>query len=104
MASQDVELLAAIAARRRRERDSGIFSSVERQILERAQASAVPLKNIEAQTDSGFYRGLIVGETTRHVVQSLPGQRLVAHKKDNLDRRPRSGENVTVHYLKGQGS
>lgn len=104
MTSQEVDLLAAIAARRRRERDPGIFSSVEPQILERQPATSVALVSIEAQTDTGFYRGLIVGETPRHVVQSLPGQRLVAHKKDTLDRRPRSGENVTVRYSKGQGS
>ena len=104
MTSQRAALLEAIADRRRRERDPGIFSSVERQILERQPATSVAHLSIEAQTDSASYRGLIVGETPRHVVQSLPGQRLVAHKKDSLDRRPRSGENVTIHYSKGQGS
>ena len=63
-----------------------------------------PLARFEPHTDSGVYRGLIVGETARHIVQQLPSQALVAHRKENLERSPRTGETVAVRYSNGQAT
>ena len=161
--ARDAELLNNIAARREREGDPGIFSSVERQIVVRAWLAELPpdkaaelerinseisaseqalrngsipavdaalwhadwvaekilfeleversvprtpkgLARMEAHTESGVYSGLVVGETSRHVVQQLPGRGLVAHRKENLERSPRAGESVTVRYSNGLGT
>jgi hypothetical protein len=63
-----------------------------------------PLTRIEAHADSGAYRGLIVAETPRHIVQHLPGHGLVAHKKESLNRSPRTGESVIVQYSNGRAT
>ena len=62
------------------------------------------LTRMEPHTDSGVYRGLIVGETARHIVQQLPSHALVAHRKENLERSPRTGETVAVRYSNGQAT
>ena len=55
-------------------------------------------KTYAAQTDSGIYRGEIIGQTDLHVVQRLNGESAVAHMKHMLSRIPQPGENVLVKY------
>ena len=60
-------------------------------------------KTYFAQTDSGIYRGEIIGETDLHVVQRLNGESAVAHMKHLLSRTPESGANVLIAYSKEGG-
>jgi hypothetical protein len=57
-------------------------------------------KTYAAQTDSGIYRGEIIGQTDLHVVQRLNGESAVANMKHMLSRIPQPGENVLVKYSK----
>ena len=56
-----------------------------------------------AETESGTYRGAIIGETELHVVQRESGQSAIAHAKELLDRRPGIGEMVRVSYSNSKG-
>ena len=56
-----------------------------------------------AETESGTYRGAIIGETELHVVQRESGQSAIAHPKELLDRRPGIGEMVRVSYSNSKG-
>jgi hypothetical protein len=56
-----------------------------------------------AETESGTYRGAIIGETDLHVVQRESGQSAIAHPKELLDRRPGIGEMVRVSYSNSKG-
>lgn len=58
---------------------------------------------IHALTDSGTYRGPIIGETEYHVLQRQSANLSVAHPKDLLDRQPGIGENVLVNYSNSKG-
>lgn len=104
------DLLADNAARHKRDGDPGVLASVEQEILRRERqgldrdSAANSVGRIEVRTDSGAYRGLIVGETQRHIVQSLAGRRLVAHNKANLARPLKAGENVEVRYSNGHAT
>lgn len=51
-----------------------------------------------AQTDSGIYRGEVIGETNLHVVQRLSSRSAVAHMKHLLDAIPGIGTEVSVGY------
>jgi hypothetical protein len=86
---------------------SRIAQQGERRSLRRSfsQAQAISkeslgtsAKTYTAQTDSGIYRGEIIGETDLHVVQRLNGQSAVAHMRHMLSPIPRTGENVVVKY------
>jgi hypothetical protein len=55
-------------------------------------------KTYVAQTDSGIYRGEIIGQTDLHVIQRLNGESAVAHMKHILSRIPNSGKNVLIRY------
>lgn len=55
-----------------------------------------------ARTDSGIYRGEIIGETQHHIVQKLGEGSTVAHMKKLLETIPNVGENVTVRYSHGK--
>jgi antirestriction protein ArdC len=55
-----------------------------------------------AQTDSGIYRGEIIGETSHHVVQKLSQQSTVAHPKELLGSAPAVGQNVVLRYSNGK--
>ena len=57
-----------------------------------------------AQTQSGNYRGEIIGETDMHVVQRLSPHSAVAHMKHLLQPTPRVGENVGIGYANELGS
>ncbi len=56
-----------------------------------------------AQTESGSYRGSIIGETHEHLVQRLSANTAIAHPKDLLDKRPGVGQNVSVTYSASRG-
>jgi antirestriction protein ArdC len=56
-----------------------------------------------AQTESGVYRGAIIGETELYLIQRQSGQSAVAHPRDLLDRQPQVGETVRVNYSNSKG-
>ena len=56
----------------------------------------------EARTDSGVYRGKIVGVIKGHIVQQI-GPSLILHDKDKLSRTPPVGDSVIVQYSNGRG-
>jgi hypothetical protein len=51
-----------------------------------------------AQTDSGIYRGRIIVETEKNLIQRITSHTAVVHRKDLLDTIPAIGENVSVAY------
>jgi antirestriction protein ArdC len=55
-------------------------------------------KALAAQTESGAYRGAIIGETDQFVIQRQSSRFSVAHPKDLLDRQPEVGESVSINY------
>ncbi len=57
-----------------------------------------------AQTESGSYRGSIIGETDDHLVQRLSALSAVAHPKDLLDKPPSLGQNVSITYSASKGT
>jgi hypothetical protein len=61
-------------------------------------------KTLAAQTESGSYRGRIIGETEHHLIQRQSAQTAVAHPKDLLDRQPRVGESVRISYSDSKGT
>ena len=61
-------------------------------------------RTFTANTQSGNYRGEIIGETDLHVVQRLSPNSAVAHMKHLLQSTPRVGDNVRVAYANELGS
>lgn len=61
-------------------------------------------RTFTAQTQSGNYRGEIIGETDLHLVQRLSAQSTVAHMKQLLEPAPKVGENVGISYSNGRAS
>jgi antirestriction protein ArdC len=55
-----------------------------------------------AQTDSGIYKGEIIGETQHHIVQKLSQGSTVAHMKQLFDPAPSVGESVMIRYSHGK--
>jgi hypothetical protein len=51
-----------------------------------------------AQTDSGIYRGEIVGETDMHVLQRLSPRTVIAHLKHLLRSIPDIGSELSITY------
>lgn len=60
-------------------------------------------KTRAAQTESGSYRGPIIGETEHHVIQRESARTGIAHSKDLLDRQPQIGESVRINYCASKG-
>lgn len=79
---------------------SSSFSAAKQLANEKLGESA---RTFVAQTESGNYRGEIIGETDLHVLQRLSPESAVAHMKHLLDRTPALGENVGVGYVNGGG-
>lgn len=73
-----------------------------RQLTNRALGESA--KTFVAQTDSGAYRGEILGETQHHVIQKLTPKSAVAHMKHLLGASPAAGENLIVSYSNGRAS
>ena len=63
-----------------------------------AEALGPKAKALAAQTESGTYRGKIIGETEQFVVQRQSSRFSVAHPKELLDRQPETGESVSISY------
>jgi hypothetical protein len=61
-------------------------------------------KTLAAQTESGAYRGPIIGETEHHVIQRQSARTGIAHPKDLLDRQPQLGETVRINYSDSKGA
>jgi hypothetical protein len=57
----------------------------------------------QALTDSGAYRGTILAETARDLIQQISPHSVVIHRKDHLDAPPQTGEHVRVVYVDGVG-
>jgi len=51
-----------------------------------------------AQTDSGTYRGRIIADTEKNLIQQITSHTAVVHRKELLDMIPAIGENVHVAY------
>jgi antirestriction protein ArdC len=60
-------------------------------------------KTLAAQTESGSYRGPIIGETEHHIIQRQSARAVIAHPKDLLDRQPQIGESVRINYSDAKG-
>jgi hypothetical protein len=69
-----------------------------------AQALGNSARMLMAQTESGIYRGVILGETACHVIQRQSTHSGIAHLKDLLDRQPQVGDHVRIHYTKSKGT
>ena len=61
-------------------------------------------KTLAAQTDSGAYRGPIIGVTEHQIIQRQSARTAIAHPKDLLDRQPQIGETVRVNYSDSKGT
>jgi antirestriction protein ArdC len=61
-------------------------------------------KTLAAQTDSGGYRGPIIGETEHHIIQRQSARTSIAHPRDLLDRQPQIGESVRINYSDSRGA
>ena len=61
-------------------------------------------KTLAAQTESGNYRGPIIGETEHHIIQRQSAGTSIAHPKDMLDRQPQIGESVRINYSDSKGA
>ncbi|MGJ5814855.1 ArdC family protein [Paludibaculum fermentans] len=80
---------------------SSSYASAKQIAVEKLGDSA---RTFTAQTESGNYRGEIIGETALHVIQRLSPQSAVAHRKHLLQSVPEVGENVGIAYANGLGS
>ena len=67
-----------------------------------ANALGESARTVEALTDSGTYRGVIIGETERHFATAIRRHGDL-HPKDLLDRQPQVGEIVAINYSNGKG-
>jgi len=67
--------------------------------LQSAWKQMAPDARIEyAQTDSGTYRGRVIGETEKTLIQQITSHSAVVHRKDLLCMIPAVGENVRIVY------
>jgi len=55
-------------------------------------------KIYQADTESGKYRGELLGQTDHHVIQKLSPRSAVAHPKHLLPQSVQSGQNLVVSY------
>jgi hypothetical protein len=57
----------------------------------------------KAQTDSGTYRGGIIAETEKTLIQQITSHTAVIHGKDLLEMIPAVGQNVRIVYSSDNG-
>jgi len=60
-------------------------------------------RSVDALVDAGTYRGVVLGETERYLVQRQSAGMAVLHQKDLLDRQPQVGEVFSINYSNGRG-
>jgi hypothetical protein len=60
-------------------------------------------RTVEALTESGLYRGPIIGQTEQYILQRQSAHTAILHPKELLDRQPGQGENVAITYSNAQG-
>jgi hypothetical protein len=51
-----------------------------------------------AATDSGIYRGVVIGETEEFVLQQISKTAAIAHPKELLDAEPQAGQRLSITY------
>jgi antirestriction protein ArdC len=68
-----------------------------------AKAIGDGARAVDAVTEGGTYRGTIVGETERFLVQRQSAGMAVLHQKELLDRIPQVGESFSINYSNGKG-
>ena len=62
------------------------------------------LRFVMAQTQSGSYRGKIIGETGQYVFQQQSLSTAVIHPKQLLDVQPRIGQTIRINYSNDHGA
>ena len=60
-------------------------------------------RTVEALTESGMYRGPIIGQTEQYILQRQSAHTAILHPKELLDRQPGKGESVAITYSNAQG-
>ena len=68
-----------------------------------ASALGESARTVDAVTDGGTYRGVIIGETERYLLQRLSAGLAILHPKNLLDRQPQVGEAFSINYSNGRG-
>ncbi len=76
--------------------------SAAREITSKAMGDSALM--FTALTDSGTYRGVILGETEQHIVQRQSTLSSVLHRKESLDGQPETGANVIIQYSNEKAS
>jgi antirestriction protein ArdC len=61
-------------------------------------------RTVDAVVDGGTYRGAIIGETERLLLQRQSPGLAVLHSKELLDRQAQLGEVLAIHYSNGKGT
>jgi len=69
-----------------------------------AKVFGTGVRTVAALTESGTYKGPIIGDTDLYTVQLQSAGLSVAHPKNMLDRQPGLGDNVSINYSKGRGA
>ena len=97
------EQLLEIPEASQRLRETATRDGVNRARAVATNALGTSVRIVEADTGSGVYRGAVIGETEHYVLQRQSMRTAVLHPKQLLDRRPKTGENVSINYSNARG-